>query len=212
MFEQTGQKDQVMGVMAAQAANRWTGEQTLNYDSWSSENKTHADYGIDAISIAPYFGSYLRKTEYHAEMETWTLDQLFDELTEGGVVSNGPSGGGLQQSFDWIANYADLAQQEGLELIAYEGGQHLAVPKNPVVTELFIEANRDPRMGELYKEYFSNWYQQGGGLFMHYKDVSTPSKWGNWGTLESIYQDGSPKYDAIMDLINNGIDGTQTGQ
>ena len=213
VFEETGQKERVMGVMAAQAANRWTAQQALNYDSWSTENKTHADYGIDAIAIAPYFGGYLGKNSNQAEVETWTLDQLFDELTQGGVISDGPTGGALQKAYDNMANYADLAQQEGLELLAYEGGQHLVghggVENNQTITDLFIAANSDPRMGELYKEYFSNWYQQGGGLFMHFTDVGEPSKWGSWGTLESIDEAGSPKYDALMDLVNNGIETAQ---
>ncbi|MGK7941863.1 MAG: cadherin-like domain-containing protein [Crocosphaera sp.] len=209
VFEETGQKEQVIGVMAAQAFNTWTAEQALNYDSWSTENKTHADYGIDAIAIAPYFGGYLGTPEHQAEVETWTVDQVFDELTQGGVLTNGPAGGALQNAYDHIANYADLAKQEGLQLIAYEGGQHLVghggVENNQGISDLFIAANRDPRMGELYKEYFANWYQQGGGLFMNWVDVDTPSKWGSWGALESIAQDGSPKYDALMDLIENGI-------
>ncbi|EAZ91749.1 cadherin-like domain-containing protein, partial [Crocosphaera chwakensis] len=208
VFEQTGQKEQVIGVMAAQAANRWTAEQALNYDSWSTENKTHADYGIDAIAIAPYFGLSINSSN-EAEIEKWNLDQLFDELTHGGVLSDGHPGGALQRSAEWIESYANLAKQEGLQLLAYEGGQHLVASNNQTITDLFIEANRDPRMGELYKEYFSNWYQQGGGLFMNFNDVGTPSKSGSWGTLESIDQAGSPKYDALMDLINNGIETAQ---
>ncbi len=206
VFEETGQKEQVIGVMAAQAANRWTAEQALKYDSWSTENKTHADYGIDAIAIAPYFGGYIGGPEYEAEVETWTVDQLFDELTQGGVLSDGPAGGALQQAYDNMANYADLAQQEGLQLLAYEGGQHLVgrrgVYDNQAITDLFIEANRDPRMGELYKEYFANWYEQGGGLFMNYRNVGTPNKWGSWGALESIDQTSSPKYDALMEVLS----------
>ncbi len=209
VFEQTGDKERVIGVMGSQAANTWMAEQALKYESWSTENKTHADYGIDAIAIAPYFGGYLGSPKNETEVEKLTVDQLFDELTQGGVLSNGYSGGALQQAYDNIANYADLAQEEGLQLLAYEGGQHLAghggVQNNQTITDLFIEANRDPRMGELYKEYFANWYQQGGGLFMNFSDVGIPSKWGSWGSLESIDQDSSPKYDALIDLIENGI-------
>lgn len=40
---------------------------------------------------------------------------------------------------------------------------------------------------------------------MNFSDIGTPSKWGSWGALESVYQTGSPKYDAIMDLIDFSV-------
>ncbi len=194
-------KDRLIGVMAGQAANPWVLEQALNYN-WSSENKSHQDYGIDAISIAGYVG--INKITTQDEIESWLdepdggLNSLFDKLTQGG----------LQRSHDNWQKHLDLAKQEGLPLIAYEGGQHLAANtfttnyNNEAITNLFIEANRDPRMGEVYKELMTQWHEMGGSLFMHFNDVSTPSKYGSWGLLESIYQDSSPKYDAVMDLLN----------
>jgi hypothetical protein len=80
------------------------------------------------------------------------------------------------------------------------------VENNQAITELFIAANRDPRMGEIYRDYFTTWNELGGGLFANFKDVDTPSQWGSWGILESIYDESSPKYDAIQDLIG-GVDG-----
>jgi len=37
---------------------------------------------------------------------------------------------------------------------------------------------------------------------MHFVDVGQPSKWGSWGALEYLDQDGSPKYNALIDFIN----------
>ncbi|MBE9125275.1 cellulose-binding protein [Coleofasciculus sp. LEGE 07081] len=210
-------KNRVIGVMAAQAANPWTASRALEY-AWSSDQKSHADYGIDAIAIAPYFGNYLGSPTNAAEVESWTkdsdggLNKLFQEITQGGVLSNGVEGGALKQAYDWTANYIDLAKQQGLDLIAYEGGQHLVghlgVEDNKAITNLFIAANRDPRMGDIYREYFTKWNELGGGVFANFSDIGKPSKWGSWGNLESLYQQSSPKYDALLDLIGDSNLGT----
>ncbi len=212
--------ERVIGVMAAHAANPWIAETALSY-RWSDTPLSHSDTGIDAIAIAPYFGGYVGKPEYEAELESWTkdsdggLNKLFQEITEGGVLKNPPSGGaGLERVSNMVENHVKLTEERDLQLLAYEGGQHLVgrnrVVNNQAITDLFIAANRDPRMGEVYQEYLEEWFDAGGDLFVNFNDIKTPNKWGSWGTLESVYQNGSPKYDAIVDFINNaGWDGDQ---
>ena len=78
------------------------------------------------------------------------------------------------------------------------------VENNQDITNLFIEANRDPRMGEIYNEYLTKWHELGGGLFMNFSSIKKPSKWGSWGVLEHVEQQGSPKYDALIDFIQQG--------
>lgn len=206
------EQDRVIGILSAQATNPWTGRRVLEYQ-WASDSQTHQDYGIDAIAIAPYFGNYLGSAANVAEVESWTndpdggLDKLFTELSQGGVLSSGPEGGALQEAYERMEAYVDLAQQQGLQLFAYEGGQHLVghgeVKNNQTITDLFIAANRDPRMGDLYREYLTSWNEVGGDLFLNYKDISKPNKWGSWGILENALQESSPKYDAVMELTGN---------
>ncbi|MDY6939510.1 MAG: tandem-95 repeat protein [Cyanobacteriota bacterium] len=203
-------KDRVIGVMGAQSSNDWTGNRALGY-RWADEPLSHEEYGIDAIAIAPYFGGYIGNRDYESQVQSWTndadggLDKLFDELTHGGLLPNRPSGGALQDSIREMEDYAAVAEREGLDLVAYEGGQHLAgtrgVENNNAITELFVTANRDPRMGQLYEEYFEAWQDVGGGLFANFADISESSKWGSWGTLEDVNDTGSPKYDAIIDAL-----------
>ena len=204
--------ERVVGVMGAQAGNLWVGKRTLDYE-WSDAPLSHSDTGIDAIAIAPYFGGYLGKPENSSQVESWTkdsdggLNKLFQELTVGGVIDGSPEGGALAQAYRNMERYANLAQQQGLDLLAYEGGQHLVgfrgIENNQAITDLFIAANRDQRMGMIYKDYLTKWFETGGGLFANYSDVGKATKWGSWGSLESIYQNGSPKYDAIVDFIDN---------
>ena len=206
-----GDKERVIGVMGAQAANLTVGERALEY-AWSSEDLSHSDLGIDAIAIAPYFGEYIGQPQYESQVEQWTkeadggLNKLFDELTQGGVLKDGPAGGALQQASTWIENYAELAEQENLELLAYEGGQSVVgkkgVEDNQAVTDLFQQANRDSRMGDVYRDYLERWSELDGGLLLHFSDISRPNKSGSWGALEHVFDDSSPKYDALVDLTS----------
>ncbi|MGB3616070.1 MAG: hypothetical protein WBA10_19920 [Elainellaceae cyanobacterium] len=203
--------DRLIGILGAQAANSWTAEKSLEY--LRSAGLSNADAGIDAIAIAPYFGLPLSDDSVQQDLERWAQDgeetaltQLFTELTEGGALSEGHPGGALQRTFDRVADYIELAQAEGLALVAYEGGQHLAplhngMENNRAIVDLFIAANRDPRMGEVYRLYLDRWREEVGSLFVHFSDISAPGKWGSWGALENVYQESSPKYDALMVTI-----------
>lgn len=205
------QKDRVIGVMAGQAANPWVLNRALQY-KWDTVRKSDRDYGIDAIAIAPYFGNYLGQASNRALLESWTttqpdggLNNLFDELTQGGLVPNSPAGGAVQAAINNMQKHSVIAQQRGLQLLAYEGGQHLVDSNNAAVTNLFIQANRDPRMGQIYDRYLSAWNQLGGGLFMNFSDIGQNSKWGSWGALEHVNDAGSAKYDALIRAITTGV-------
>nr|MCU0538038.1 cellulose-binding protein [Hydrococcus sp. Prado102] len=165
------------------------------------------------IGIAPYFGIYLGLPQSAAEIESWTKDpdggfnKLFDEITKGGVLKTGfpnPEGA-LQQSYDWMATHAELAKQQDLELVSSEGGQSirgiLGAENNSTLVNFFNAANRDPRMGEIYKQYMEKWKELGGGLMAHYSDISRYDRFSNFSLLEHVNQPGSPKYNALLDLL-----------
>jgi hypothetical protein len=99
-----------------------------------------------------------------------------------------------------------LADKYNLSLISYEGGQHL-IAFNPTFGvdlngDLKVAANRDPRMGMLFKELTDMWQQETGGqLFNQFSLVSPYSDFGSWGLLESLNQQSSPKWDALLDEL-----------
>ncbi len=164
-------------------------------------------HGIYAIAVAPYIGYYLGDPATAYQVQNWNLNQLFQELYYGGVLAGGPSGGALSQSYKWITANASLAQQKNLKLVAYEGGQGLVgyagQENNVQLTNLFIAANKDSRMHDLYINLFSYWKNTAGSeVFVHFNDTETPGKWGSWGSLEYVSQSYSPKYQALTDFIN----------
>lgn len=201
----------VVCVMAGQAANSYVARTALNCPLWSGA--PCASHGISAIAIAPYFGSYLGNANVQTTLDSWLtepdggLSNLFSELDLGGGVTGSPVGGALAQASQWVAQHAELAQQRGLRLLAYEGGQHLAavgnVANNAGIVQLFSNANRDPRMTTLYSRYLQEWNAAGGDLFMHYLSTGQYGRYGNWGVLENQKQMSSPKMEALIQYIQD---------
>ncbi len=181
-----GETDRLVRVLASQGANAWTGEQVLTYNNMYEK--------ADALAIAPYFGGYLGDPATIDSVVAMGVDGVIDASRAhiNGEVSN------------WIRDNVTVTSRYGVELIAYEGGQHLVgyfgAEGNDSLTELLISVNRDPRMGDLYTEYLNQWYGLGGGLFMNFSHIASPSQWGSWGILEYQNQPRAeaPKYDAIM--------------
>ena len=68
----------------------------------------------------------------------------------------------LQESFLWMDANKIVADTHGLELIAYEGGQHLVANgtyhNDTVYVSKLKDANRHSRMQNLYCDYFNYWY------------------------------------------------------
>ncbi|MGF1494539.1 MAG: cellulose-binding protein [Microcoleaceae cyanobacterium] len=214
-WEETFDNDseRVIGVLGAKAANDGLTDTDLDYIE--STGLSYEEAGIDAVAIAPYFNLPLSEPENVQAIEAWVqqgqdfaLDQLFQEITVGGALPDGYSEGSIQKSAERITDFVELAEETGLDLIAYEGGQHIAprhngMHKNEAIADLFNAANRDPRMGEAYGQYFDMWAELSDeGLFAHFTDVSRYSEYGSCGSRESLYQESSPKFDALQEVIN----------
>jgi hypothetical protein len=203
------QASRVICVLGSQAANSWTASEALQCPLWSGA--PCVSHGITALGIAPYFGDYIGQEQHYPEVAAWLthadsgLSALFNELIRGGELTGAPSSGSLEQSFQWIEENLALAQSSNLQLVAYEGGQHLAgigaVANDDAVTALFTAANRDTRIGDLYSRYLDGWTARGGALFTHFSDITSYSRFGSWGALERIGQSSSAKYDALKSYV-----------
>jgi hypothetical protein len=181
--------NRVVCVLGAQAANDYTQTQAADCPMWAA-GRPCSGHQFGAVAIAPYFGGYLGKPGNAAIVKTWTLDTLFAELTSGGQLPGGPRGGALAQAKAWIGPHRTAAADRGLHLIAYEGGQHMVGIKGAeniaALTELFTNANRDPRMTDVYTRHLRDWREKGGETFVHFNASGRYSKYGSWGTVEYI--------------------------
>lgn len=209
------EQGRVICVLGAQAANTYTAEQALDCPLWSAQTgKRCQDMGIDAVAIAPYFGSYIGDASWQDQVQEWTVDQLFDEIISGGLIRdpvpgdfNDPySQGALAESLGFIKAYSEHASRYGYRLVAYEAGQHLAgiasTQDNQQITNLFTTANRDPRMQAVYLDYLEAWHESNGGVFVLFNLAGRYGRFGNWGLLEYIEQSSSPKYDAVLKFVS----------
>jgi hypothetical protein len=59
-------------------------------------------------------------------------------------------------------------------------------------------------MYRLYRDYLDDWFDNGGGLFVHYGFVQTADRYGSWGLLEHLNQppEDAPKYRAIREFVS----------
>ncbi len=181
-----GGNDRLVRVLAAQSSNPWTSEKILDFEN-SYES-------ADALAIAPYFGGHLGKPDTQSAVSRMAVGQILDHC-----------GKDMLKQRKKVAEHAALAGKYGLDLIAYEGGQHLVgtggAENNEQLTTLFMAANRDPQMGRLYQEDLKGWQNAGGGLFTTFASMGQYGKWGSWGLLEHSDQDVPPKYRAILEFM-----------
>ena len=152
---------------------------------------------IDAVAVAPYFGGGEPPADFDAVFARAPLPG--GDETYAVLVGEPPDGGPLQ----WIVRdlHALRAIDPELELVAYEGGQHFLALGDEGKVPMLMEANRDPRMGELYDEYLRRWSTlTDGALFVHYGSPSLWSQWGTWGSKEYQGQPvtEAPKHQALL--------------
>jgi hypothetical protein len=151
---------------------------------------------VDAVAIAPYFGGNTKGFR-----ESSTVDDIFNLTTAEDSYRS------LPEVLKMVKKQAELAQQFGVSLLGYEGGQGLVDwvtrDANQHPNPLFFAANRDPRMGKLYTEFLNGWEQSGGKLLMLFSAPRTCQWYGCWGLKEHIRQprEQAYKYDAVLSFI-----------
>jgi len=137
-------------------------------------------------------------------------------LPEAQISGEATPGGALSEAQKWMADQANLAQSFGVDLLAYEGGQHLVginYPSshnnsanklvNDKITRLFRNANRNPLMGDAYARHLNDWKQVGGKLFAVFDAVGPSSQSGSWGVKEYQNQSSPPKHTAVQQFMTN---------
>ncbi len=149
----------------------------------------------DALAIAPYFGGAFGG--YNSPVINLTVSETLDQCT--GFVNT--------TCASWIKTNSTAAKTRKLSLIAYEGGQHLMVvgadkdavaDTSIILRDKFLQVNADPKMKDVYMNYFDVWRKNGGGMFCSYC-----SNTGIFGAKEYQTQPRSeaPKYDGMLTFI-----------
>ena len=174
-----GGAKRLVRVLATQAANPFVSEQILTHEA--------AHEHADVLAVAPYISLNAgpRSDPTAAEVAGWDLDRLFSHIEQRS----------LPKAITAMARQKEVADRHGLQMVAYEAGQHLvgigSGQNNPRVEALFKAANADPRMEQVYDRYHAAWANAGGGLMCHFSSVTAWGKYGSWGLLQ--YADDDPE-------------------
>lgn len=148
---------------------------------------------LDAVAVAPYFGGDVEAASLDALFRRTRRDDVPDDMFE--LLSGTPDAehGGIVH---WIrTDLASLGElpEGSVRYIAYEGGQHLHTFDESRMP-MFLAANRDPRMEQVYAQYLRMWHElTEGSLFVHY---TTSSVWGRYGGFGAMERQGASLVDA----------------
>ena len=186
IYEQVfGDNKRLVRVMGSWAGWTRMSEMLLSYRN--AYKKT------DAIAIAPYFFP-----SYAASKKAKSVSQLFKLMYDPKEKYSIP------KVLGYIHKNSLIAEKFGVDMIAYEGGQHLVDWKSRNTTShptaLMIKANKDWRMAKAYSVFMQGWKDNGGKLFVNFSAPRTYQWFGSWGTKEYITQPDSkaPKHRALM--------------
>jgi len=177
--------DRLVRVMGGMATNVSLTHMLLGYED--------AFKHVDALAIAPYF---------HA---TQTAQKAIDSVDSVFELLRSPRNRySIPNTLKIVRQQAAAVARYGIDLVAYEGGQHLVAYQTHGMKEgpnqFLIQANKDNRMSKLYYEFLEGWKKSGGKLFVAFSAPRSYNWIGSWGIKEYITQDASvaPKYRGLM--------------
>ena len=204
------QKSRVVCVLSAYAGAPAMGEEALTCPLAGGNCAAK----IDAYGIAPYFGDYIARIENRNILRGWAhqgaagMNALFSEINRGNYIDDKIPGGAIPRAMkNRITPNVALAKKHGVQLLAYEGGQHLLRVDgahkiyDEKIFELFSKANQDPRMIGPYQQYLRAWNNSGAGMMMHFNGISNIDNRNYFAMLERPENPNSAKYRALTSYL-----------
>jgi hypothetical protein len=125
---------------------------------------------VDALASAPYFG-----LDVKAKPGDASLDGFFRDLDAARV-----------KTIDFAVQMRAAAAKAGKRYIAYEAGQHVLEPDQPLARRI----QRDDRMEGVYRRYLADWQARVGDVLAIFHSSSPVDGSGAWGLQE---HDGQPE-------------------
>jgi len=194
-------KDRLHPVIATQTA--YLGLEGLIFDGVTRANLGSVTDLFDDYAVTTYFDGMLRGANDadRATILSWArngdagLTAAFAALKDGTGLTAKDEG-----SLAWLASVmaaqGAVAKKNGLNLVAYEGGVDLTggQKQGSEVVAFYRRVQANARMGDIYTQMVSDFGAAGGTLLNPLIDVDA----GFWGHLKSIYDTGSPAWDALV--------------
>lgn len=201
----------LVNILGTQLSNAWLTERQLHAERWEDyepESYTDPASVFEEIAATTYFGvsvvvdGDLRAglAERAAQSQQVVDDWLF------GLLSAPQDFDSVPFTLDRLAEQRALANEAGLRLVAYEGGQHvhhsfavdgLTETEATALTTTLAAFVRSDQMADLYDRLWDGWTEIGQGPFMQFTEMGSPSRWGSWGLLAHP-DDRTPRADHIL--------------
>ena len=208
----------VYNVIGVQTGWQGLAESQLNAGLWAQKDPANfvaPNTVFDAIGITNYFGgSHISNATLRAELlaqinthpsdiET-VYDWLASRLIAGDMDWSVPH---LQQVW---GQFRAMADANGMDLVAYEGGSHehhsaftnVSEADLAKLTQFYIGFSYSEQIAEVYQAVWDAWAAVSDGPFMQFGDVANPNKYGSWGILRFL-GDTNPRASALFDLNAN---------
>ncbi len=188
--KQFGNNSRLVRVMGGMATNVPMTHMVLGYRD--------AFRHVDALAIAPYFHA-----TQEAQKKLTSVDDVFS------LLKNPRNKYSIPRTMQVVKRQAHIVKRYGIDLIAYEGGQHLVAyrthDKDEGSNPYLIAANKDQRMSKLYYDFLNAWKEAGGKLFVAFSAPREYNHIGSWGIKEYITQSANdaPKYQGLMYFQKN---------
>ncbi|MBL8562651.1 MAG: M10 family metallopeptidase C-terminal domain-containing protein [Gemmobacter sp.] len=201
--EETGTR--ALNVFATQAGWQGLEQYALDAPDYVAAGGTPPrDAPFHIYAIAPYFGGSLASEAMEAQVADWIAAGEAGFTAAIAWLRTGDGFDTLANLGAIIAYHAQMAEDLGWQLEAYEGGQHIVDldglfggAQDPAQTAFFTELVRHPGFEALYAEYFALWRENGGGLLAHFSDFGEGGRYGSWGIWDSAYAEDSARARAV---------------
>lgn len=205
--------DRLKAILATHTV--YQGYENLIFDGVSRANLGSVSDLFDGWAITAYFGGHLAG-DNPADRETllrWArsgsagLDAAFEALVHGTGIQS-------RDSLDYlrtVINYqGQVAENQGLALMAYEGGfgfwaTNFAPEDQADMMALIARMKDDPRMGDAYLRMVGDFAAAGGDNLMAFINAAHDGVHATYGTLDSIYDD-SAAYQALKSVQSDTAD------
>ena len=198
----------VVNVLGVQNGWNWGLKQILKGAIWAKHEpgKFVSPASVfDAVAVTTYFGHSTvpdanLRSELLAAINNPDVDAtawLAARLADPGYASSIPQ---IEAAWKKIKK---VTRAFGLDLLAYEGGQHvlhnLRVAGNDADTLLVFLTGfvRSSEMAELYRQLWDAWAEMSDGPFMQFTDVGGSGVSGAWGLLNAL-GDSNPRADFLF--------------
>lgn len=192
-------EERLTQVIAVQAASPHRAKAHLEGRNILRELGGSTAHLFDAYAITGYLWLNMESGQTAPTIRRWMdegdEDYVFDRLAEN--LRTGALRAQIEGHWPQHQAYAD---QNGLEMIMYEGGTHVIQPyvdqRDDEVIALLNRFNYSPQMDALYLELLDGWAQAGGKLFNPYLAFYTPGRHGAWGHLRHL-DDQTSRWDIV---------------